>query len=249
MNRVHVLILAGGKGVRMGGEHPKTLAPVRGAPILFRILDAVSPICAEPTVVVGYRGDEVIAATAGRCRYVRQDKQLGTGHAVQCAQESLRNDPMDALVVIPGDHPLIQTETLLSLLRAHEMGAAPITLGTVLVPTYEGDNSIFSRYGRVIRGADGIIRRVVEYKDATEDERAIREVNVSYYCFDPAWLWRHIDALENKNASQEYYLTDMVTLAFQEGSRVEGVRLASPAEGMGVNTPEELEIAERHLRD
>jgi bifunctional UDP-N-acetylglucosamine pyrophosphorylase/glucosamine-1-phosphate N-acetyltransferase len=155
------------------------------------------------------------------------------------------NEPITTVAILPGDHPLVTTETIERLVRAHEQAGTVITMATVTVPNYDGKNKIFYGYGRVLRSEDGGVRAIRELKDASDDERRIRELNCGYYCFKPAWLWGHIENLDNKNKACEFYLTDMVGIATAAGERVGAVQLKTTIEGMGVNTREELAIAER----
>jgi bifunctional UDP-N-acetylglucosamine pyrophosphorylase / glucosamine-1-phosphate N-acetyltransferase len=244
-NDAAVIILAGGRGTRMKSGHPKVLADFLGEPIITRILRAVTPICEHPSIVVGYRGEEVVAATGNRYRYIEQKEQLGTGHAVGQAKRELEHESASCIAVLNGDHPLITGDTVRRLVESHTASGANITITTVRVPSFEGDNKVLFGYGRVLRDAGGGVIGVKELKDATPAERTITEVNCGYYCFRPEWLWKNIEALENKNEAKEYYLTDLVGVAAKQGERINACELRSYAEAMGVNTPEELQIAER----
>jgi UDP-N-acetylglucosamine diphosphorylase/glucosamine-1-phosphate N-acetyltransferase len=248
---VHVIIMAGGKGTRMKSDIPKVLHPVRGVPIINRVLLSVEPLCARPTLVVGYKADDVIAATGGKdgkYSYARQKEPLGTGHAVMSAKDLLspRSD-IKTIIVLNGDHPLIRTETIRDLAALHARNKATITLGTFRVPDYDGIHSIFNGWGRIIRNPDGRVEKIVEFKDASEAERAIREVNLNYYCFNAAWLWQNIDALEKNNAAGEYYLTDMVKIAKDQGRPVSTFEVKEFTECLGINTIEQLRMVEEAI--
>lgn len=244
---IHVVLLSGGKGTRMKSDLPKVLHPVLGVPIINRLLASVLPLCPKPTLIVGHKAEQVIAATGNAYHYVLQKEQLGTGHAIQCAKADLvgRSD-IDTILVLPGDHPLISTDTLLNLIQAHEQSEATITLGTTVVTDYEGDRAVFEHYGRVIRDSTNVVDRIVEYKDASPEERAVREVNVSYYCFNATWLWQNIDSLRDTNASKEFYLTDLIHIAKEQGKKIEPF-IFSNIECLGVNTPEQLAQVEQAL--
>lgn len=147
---------------------------------------------------------------------------------------------------MPGDHPLVSAETLGQLLATHTEHRAKVSLGIVSVPNYTGDYAAFAHFGRIVRDAAGMVARIVEYKDATEEERALYEVNPSYYCFDANWLWSHMDRLTNENAAHEWYLTDMVAVARESGGPIPTVAVVNPFEGLGVNDREQLAIIERY---
>lgn len=241
-----LIILAGGKGTRMNSDLPKVLTPVGGTPIIRRLLDAVRPVFDRPAIVVGYRAEEIEAVLGDRYAYVRQAEQLGTGHAVACAKERLAGEGYRNIVVVPGDHPFIGASTLERLLDTHGRSGARVTLATVSVPDFSGDFASFYNFGRIVRDQAGFVARIVEQKDASEEELSIREVNTGYYCFDATWLWENIDRLGDANAAHEYYLTDMVGLAHTQGMRVAAWTIENPYEGLGVNTPEQLAVAEAH---
>lgn len=245
----HVIILAAGKGTRMKSELPKVLHPVKGVPIIKRLLKNIAPICERPTLVVGHKAEDVIASTNNEYHYIIQKEQLGTGHAVICAAQELKGKDFTNVIVLPGDHPLVSAKTLQSILDLHTQNQSTITLGTLIAPNFEGDNSVFSHYGRIIRNAHGLVDKIVEYKDATEEERAVREVNMFYYCFNAQWLFENISKLTNNNASQEYYLTDMVKIANDQGKTVTAYPVENIAEGYGINTPEQLRMVEDAINE
>ncbi len=244
---VHVIILAGGKGTRMKAEQPKVLTPIRGIPMIRRVLQAVRPICSKPTIIVGFEGQKIVDVVGDAASYVWQREQLGTGHAVQEARAELDRPDISEIVVLYGDHPLISEQTGRNLIAVHQSPReATITMATVEVPNFEEHWAIFERFGRILRDSERHVCGIVEWKDATEEEKKIREVNPGYYCFNAKWLWENISRLENKNASGEYYLTDLVGLAVEDGKKVQAMVVEHGEEGMGVNTQEELVIAEHY---
>ena len=245
---ITVIILAGGKGTRVQSDLPKVLLPIHGTPILVRLLDGLRPVCARPIVVVGYKAEEVIEATGRACEYVFQREQLGTGHALQCVKSHLAGREGKEVVVLPGDHPFVTGATITRLIEAHHRMRPAVTMATVVVSHFEAEYAIFYHFGRVVRDAHGAVRDIVEFKEARNEQKDIKEVNLSYYCFDVPWLWENIDHLKNENRAREYYLTDMIRIAFTQGRMVYGVRIENPVEGMGVNTVEELHIAEKYTR-
>lgn len=231
----------------MNADGPKVLVEVGGRAILSRLLEAVTAICERPTIVVGYEGEKVIEATGGKFHYVWQREQLGTGHAVACARESLAREPIKNIIVLPGDHPMVSASTLSDLLRTHEQGGAVLTMTSGEADSYEGDYAAFYNFGRIKRNNAGEVERIVELKDASEEEKNISEVNFGYYCFKPDWLWQNIDQLKDDNKAKEYYLTDLVKLAVDRGEKIGVFTADNIAEGFGVNTPEQLAIVEKYL--
>jgi bifunctional UDP-N-acetylglucosamine pyrophosphorylase / glucosamine-1-phosphate N-acetyltransferase len=243
-----LVILAGGKGTRMQSDKPKVLHNVNGVPIIERLLQNIKNIFAQPAIIVGYKGDEVISVLGDKYDYVRQPEQLGTGHAMWCAKKVLAPKNYKNIIVTPGDHPLISSETLKKLLDLHTQEQTKISLAIVSVPHFEGDFASFYHYGRIIRGPSGDVKGIVEFKDATEEQKRICEVNTSYYCFDADWLWENIEKLNSHNAAQEYYLTDMVKIAFEQGESIASFVIENAYEGLGVNDQRQLEIVENYCR-
>ena len=237
------LILAAGKGTRMKSARAKVLHALLGAPLLDHVVRAVQALGMDPvTVVVGHQGDAVEAAFAGRgLGFVRQDPPLGTGHAVQAARERVASHPARTLLVVNGDLPLLRAETLDALLQAHRAGGAAATLLTVVL-----DDP--AEYGRVVREADGSVRAIVENKDATAQEKRIREINAGIYAFERDALLEALGQLRPQNAQGEYYLTDVVGLLRKAGRRVNAMTAADSREGLGVNSHAELAAAARLLR-
>ena len=230
----------------MQSDLPKALHMAKGVPIIKRLLNNIKSLFAEPAIVVGYRGNEIISVLGDKYLYIHQDEQLGTGHALMCAKKVLAKKEYENIVVIPGDHPLISKETLQDLLALHKSEKAKLSLAIVSVPNFKGDFTSFSNCGRIIRNAEGEIIGIVEYKDASEEQKKIREVNTSYYCFDTKWLWENIDKLEDKNVVREYYLTDMVKIAREQGDKISSFIIENAFEGLGVNNKEQLEKVESH---
>lgn len=247
-----VIIMAGGKGTRMNmTDMPKTMIPVAGKPIVEHIVAAAEAAVPEtkPAVIIGFFGERIETHFGDRVVYAKQEEQLGTGHAVACAAPLFRDrHEIENVVVIAGDQPLISAETISTLLSHHEQEGETITLGTVVVPDFTGMNEHLLHYGRIVRREDDSVERIVEYKDATEEEREIREVNTSMYCFRALWLWEHLEKLGSDNASQEYYITDLIGMAMDEGKNIRPLALPRPEEGLNVNTPEHLEAVEEVFR-
>jgi len=243
-----VIVMAGGKGTRMNmTDMPKTMIPVAGKPIVERIVEAAEEAVPEtkPVIIIGFHGEKISEYLGSRAVCVEQKEQLGTGHAVACAAPLLRGlTDISGIVVLAGDQPLISADTIRTVLARHGEYGGTITIGTVVVPDYSGIYGHLFHYGRIMRNGDGSVERIVEYKDATEEERSVREVNTSIYCFDPGWLWAHIDRLGSDNASKEFYITDLIGMAMAEGKSIRSAPLPDPLEGLNVNTPEQLSAIE-----
>lgn len=224
----------------MKSDRPKVLTELQGKTFIERVVEVARAINQKPVVVVGYKGEEVLQLLGDSCRYVWQREQRGTGHAVQCALEELHPTTAVNIIVIPGDHPLIERETLASMLKSHMESKAPITITTVVVPKFEEPYAMFDAYGRIVRDQLGKVSAIVEVKDATLEQRAIRELNVGYYVFNAVWLKTHIETLQNNNTAGEYYLTDLVKIACNEKTHINDVVLDDIKVGMGVNTLEDF---------
>ena len=235
--------MAAGKGTRMKSRHPKVLQKLAGRALLQHVLDTAARLLARSAVVVtGHGAAEVEAALAGTqsaeagydLKFVRQEPQLGTGHAVQQAVPALRDDGM--VVVLSGDVPLTQADTLQALVNA--AGSDKLALLTVSMPDPTG-------YGRIVRNEAGTVQRIVEQKDANEAERAITEIYSGIMAVPARHLTRWLARLNNNNAQGEYYLTDIVAMAVADGVPVVGHRIADALQVAGVNSPLQLAELER----
>lgn len=235
--------MAAGKGTRMKSRHPKVLQKLAGRALLQHVLDTAAQLKARSAVVVtGHGAEQVEAAIAGAqggeagydLRFVRQEPQLGTGHAVQQAVPALRDDGM--VVVLSGDVPLTQADTLQALVDA--AGSDRLALLTVTMPDPTG-------YGRIVRNESGTVQRIVEQKDASEAERAISEIYSGIMAVPARHLTRWLGKLDNNNAQGEYYLTDIVAMAVADGVPVVGHRIADALQVAGVNSPLQLAELER----
>ncbi|HID34291.1 MAG TPA: bifunctional N-acetylglucosamine-1-phosphate uridyltransferase/glucosamine-1-phosphate acetyltransferase [Anaerolineae bacterium] len=236
-----IVILAAGKGTRMKSNLPKVLHPLAGRPMIAYSLDLARALSdLPPVVIVGYKAEEVKAAVGNRATFVEQTEQLGTGHAVMQAEAALAGRA-DTVMVYAADMPLITPATLQRLRQAHAESGAAITMLSVIAEDPRG-------FGRVVRGEDGGALAIVEEIEATEEEKAIRELNAGVYCFDGAWLWPALHRLQPSPRKGEYYLTDLVGLAVADGRRAEVVTTETPAEALGVNTRVHLAEAETVVR-
>lgn len=239
-----LLILAAGKGKRMLSRRVKVLHQLCGWPILEYVLQAVGPLEAERTaVVIGYQGEQVRARFAGRgLIFVEQSEQLGTGHAALQARPALQNKGGEILI-LPGDLPLLQTELLGEFIAFHKAHRGRLSLLTMELAEPTG-------YGRVIRGREGRVMRIVEEKDASEEERQIREVNSGVYLArNDGLFWEALEGLGSANAQGEYYLPDIISFYRGRGEVVRAL-LAKESEWLlGVNSRADLARAEAILRE
>ncbi len=243
-SKIKIVILAAGHGKRMYSEIPKVLMQVKGKSMISLLLESVhkSGINDEPIIVVGYKKEMVIAELGDKYHYVNQEEQLGTGQAVFCAKDECGD--AKHIIVLYGDQPFTSPETIKKIAEKHLESGMKITMATVKVPDFEDWRECFTHFSRVIRDENGKIIRTVEKKDATEEEKKITEVNPCYFCFDSAWLWQNLEKIKNENAQGEYYLTDMIRLATENGIEIESIEI-EPHEALGANSKEELEILER----
>ena len=230
-----VIVLAAGQGKRMRSELPKVLHPIAGRPLLAHVLDAARALDPRKIVVVhGHGAERVRAAFAQEAvEWVLQSEQLGTGHAVQQAMAHV-NGGGDVLILY-GDVPLVRPDSLKRLVEAARQGVAVLTT--------EVDDP--RGYGRIVRNASGAVERVIEEKDASNAERAIREINAGFMALDGKRLGGWLGQINNRNAQKEYYLTDVVSLAVKERVPVIGVKVHDPVEVAGVNSKAELAALER----
>jgi len=243
LNDAAVLILAAGQGTRMKSRMAKVLHSAGGKTLVRHAIDTALKIAPPERVfvVVGYQAETVRAqAEAAGIRTIHQTEQLGTGHAVMCGQEQLARLG-GRLIVLVGDCPLIRAETLEDLAEAQRASAAGAALLTTEVEDPTG-------YGRIIRGADGGVREIVEHKACTPAQLAVREINSGIYSFESAALWNHIHQIRPDNPAREYYLTDMIAILIRAGRRVEALRIADFGEVLGINNRVELADADRILR-
>lgn len=235
-----VVIMAAGKGTRMNNpDMAKVMYSVNGRPMVEHVVDLALALHAERTVVVvGWQKDSVIdhlRQTGHPVVCVEQNPQLGTGHAVMQAEEALSGFTGDVLV-LSGDVPLLRESTVTSLIDVHRHYGAG---GTVLTAVLENPFG----YGRIVRAGDGSVESIVEQKDATEEQRAIREINSGIYVFDRDRLFDGLKHISPNNAQKEYYLTDVFHYLWEHGFPVHAVPAEDPREIQGINTPEQLDAA------
>jgi bifunctional UDP-N-acetylglucosamine pyrophosphorylase / glucosamine-1-phosphate N-acetyltransferase len=241
---IQIIILAAGHGKRMQSELPKALTQLRDKPFIKHVLESISMsgICDNPIIVIGQKGDQVREALGPSYMYAIQEEQLGTGHAVMSAESVVRNS--DTIIVLYADHPLVSADTIKNLVNTHKESNATLTMATAHVPDFLEWRSAFLNFGKFVRDEKGKITKIVEVKDANEEELKIKEVNPAYMCFDAKWMWKHLHMLKNENAQKEYYLGDLVGMAFAEDQKISSISI-DPKEALGVNTKEQLELIEK----
>jgi bifunctional UDP-N-acetylglucosamine pyrophosphorylase/glucosamine-1-phosphate N-acetyltransferase len=246
MNALEIVILAAGKGNRMNSDTPKPLSPVGGEISLRRILKNVAWGTNDPIIVVSRNNEKIVEALGPGFTYVIQEKQRGTGDAVHAVKKTLNNRVFaENTMVLLADQPFISEQTLQNLWSVHKEKNAVLTIGTVTVPDFSGDHELFFRYGRILRDENNRVQGIVEEKDASEEEKKIKEVNISYYCFKTEWLWENIGMLKNENKSGEFYITDMVHIAASQNIPIHSYAVPDLKEGMGFNTQEQLELLQK----
>lgn len=234
------IILAAGKGTRMNSERPKILHEIAGKSMIHHVCETVAKAGFEEVyVVVGHKKEQVQGELTGNL--IVQEPQLGTGHGVDVCREALEGYTGTVLVT-HGDTPLFTPETLEALVAKHQKTGAKATVITTYLANPKG-------YGRVCRDASKAICRIVEQKDATEEERAICEVNTGTYCFDAPLLFHCLKNIARNNVQGEYYLPDVLPLMIQEGHRVESYVLDDPRESLGINDRIQLAEAEKVMQE
>ena len=241
MSELVTIILAAGKGTRMKSSHPKVLHQVCGKAMVRHVLDAAEAAGSKRNIiVVGFGADEVRAELGNAAEVVVQAEQLGTGHAVLQAEPLLR-DASGTVMVLCGDTPLLTGALVKRLYEEHEKAGAKATVLTAVMPDATG-------YGRVIRTAAGDVEKIVEHKDATEEERAVQEVNSGIYCFEKEALFSALKNVGCDNAQGEYYLPDVLSILRERGEKIWAVAADDYEETLGVNSRLHLAQAEKILR-
>ncbi len=244
--RSQIVILAAGKGTRMGGQLPKVLVMLKNKPLILYTLEEIEKInqLAKPVVVVGYGADKVKTVLGDGYSFVYQLEQLGTAHAVQMAKRMVK---ADNILVLYGDMPFIKANSLKELIKLHFKTHANISMLTATAPSFKGEYASLEHFGRIIRGDNHAISGIVEFKDASAHQRKIKEVNPGIYMFNTKWLWENLAKIKNHNAQKEYYLTDIVALAIKDKQKVHSVSIPA-REVLGINSKEDLLLAEKNLK-
>ncbi len=229
MKDLTVVILAAGEGKRMRSRQPKMLHTLCGRPLLAYGLRTARVLADRIALVVGPNTERVRAAAGEGVTIVEQRERLGTGHAVLQARPACGEG---TILVLPGDTPLLSSETLERLVRHHRATGAVATVLTAVVDRPQG-------YGRILRQG-GRVKRIVEDRDATDDQKKITEIGTSVYCFEAKRLWKALAEVKPDNDQGEYYLTDVVGILAKAGGRVEALAVPDPAEALGINDRKQL---------
>jgi bifunctional UDP-N-acetylglucosamine pyrophosphorylase/glucosamine-1-phosphate N-acetyltransferase len=238
------IILAAGKSTRMQSALPKVLHEVCGRPMLAFVLDACRKAGVNRlVVVVGHRKDDVISTFAGDddIEWVEQIEQKGTGHAALMCEPAL-NGFAGPVLTIAGDMPLIRANTVSAVLAEAARTQHAVTLATSVLGDPDG-------YGRIVRSAAGALTAIVEHHDCTPEQRAIREVNISYYCFADRRLFDLLRRIEPNNAKGEYYITDTVSIALREGWGAGAIPAVPPEDAMGINSRADVALISRIMQE
>lgn len=241
METTEIIILAAGKGTRMGADVPKCLVPVKGIPIIDRLLaNLEKALVNKPLLVTGDRAEVIESHLGDRARYVRQLEQKGTAHAAQTALKALL-PTTKSVVILYADHPFVSGDTVIKLLSCLDKNT--IGLGTLDGGDFGGWKSVFKHWGRIIYSKAGLIEKVIEFKDADEATKSLSIVNPGFYAVKADWLKKALEEIQPNNAQGEYYLTDIIKIAQEEGQSIGEVRV-EPFEAMGLNSKAEVEYAE-----
>ncbi len=237
------LILAAGKGKRMKSARSKVLHRILGKTLIEYVIEAldIEEIERIGVVVSNQNIDEIRTILGNKVDYIIQEEQLGTGHAVLSAEKWL-DDFKGKVVVVVGDAPFLEKETIRNLLHQFERKKYACVL---LSAIYDSPPA----YGRVIRNEANELVKIVEEKDATEEEKKVKEVSSSHYCFDKSKLFSALNLVKNNNTQGEYYLPDVIEIFIKKGELVEALPVSDPMITFGVNSPEDLELAAQKLRN
>ena len=226
----------------MKSELPKVLHPLCGKPLIRHVIDNIRKSGIDDiTVIVGYKGEDVIQNIGPSVKYEWQREQFGTGHAVMQAEDGFRGFEGKVLVAC-GDAPLISANSFSSLIGMMDKEGAKAAVLTMIQENPTG-------YGRMIKDGSGALVRIVEEKDATSEQKLIKEVNSGTYAFDSGLLFEGLKTVKNDNAQKEYYLPDVLLYIIEKGFRVVTIPLENPFEGRGINSKEELAAIEKVIGD
>ncbi|QHE54087.1 bifunctional UDP-N-acetylglucosamine diphosphorylase/glucosamine-1-phosphate N-acetyltransferase GlmU [Pontibacillus sp. HMF3514] len=241
MHSTYAVVLAAGKGTRMKSDLPKVLHPVCGKPMVEHITDHLKNLNTNEIVtVVGHKKEMIQEQLGQSVKYAVQEEQLGTAHAVKMSEELL-GDKEGTTLIITGDTPLITEKTLDYLLKHHHQTNAAGTILTMLPEDPSG-------YGRIVRNASGNVKRIVEQKDATEDEKEIQEVNTGIFCFDNQLLFSALQEVDSNNNQSEYYLPDVIEILQNKQHTISASVMEDVDEGLGINDRIQLSKAEQIMQ-
>lgn len=242
------IILGAGKGTRMNKGNaspiPKVMFEMAGEPVIRHSVDAIKNVGIKKImVVVGYKKEMVEDYLGDEVEYAEQAEQLGTGHAAMMAEKNLKGKA-EALIIFYGDNPLYRPESIQKLISLYEKEKPTVAMLTVVF-----DDPMFWAFGRIVRDKNGNVISITEQKDCTPEQLKIKESNPGFYIFDANWFWENCCKLHNENTQKEYYLTDMIGLAKEQGKKIVATPVFSEHEALGINTLEQLKQAEEVIRN
>ncbi len=241
-NQICAVVLAAGKGTRMKSELPKVATLLNGKPLILHVLDnLISSGIKDIYVVVGFKKEEVIEICKlyKNIHFIEQKEQLGTGHALLCCEESLK-DFHGNLLVACGDVPLLTASSFRNLASFHINNNHSVTVLSAEIETPKG-------YGRLIRNSEGVLQQIVEEKDATDAERKVKEINTGTYIFNSPEVFQNLKKVNTDNAQGEYYLPDLIKIANSKNEKAGALKLLNHLESSGVNAPEDLQRLESYI--
>jgi bifunctional UDP-N-acetylglucosamine pyrophosphorylase/glucosamine-1-phosphate N-acetyltransferase len=246
MDNIAAVILAAGKGTRMaGGDQspiPKVMYEISGKPIIsYSVQNLKNAGIDTVVVVVGYQKESIENFLGEKVLYAVQTEQLGTGHAVMAAREKLAGES-EAVLVCYGDMPLFKPSTIKSLIEVYDREKPAIAMLSIIL-----DDPEFWAFGRIVRNEAGDVVASIEQRDCNEEQLKIKESNPCFYIFNSHWLWSNLDKLSTENAQGEYYLTDIIKVAIDQGKKIIAMPITDETEALGINTPEQLKMAEEIL--
>ncbi len=243
MNKQHlkVFILAAGKGTRMKSDLAKVLHTVNGKPMINHVLDMLKSVQPDETyLIIGHQADKVREVTSAyNVKYVEQKEQLGTGHALMVAGENL-TDQQGLSIILCGDVPLLKADTVKKLITKHQQDNLSATILTIKLEEPK-------HYGRIIRDKNDLVQKIVEFRDASLEERDVQEINSGIYCFNTQDLFDAVKNLKNHNDQKEYYLTDTIEILVKQNKRIGAMLVNDPLEVHGINDVNDLQVAEKAL--
>ncbi len=240
MNQLSAIILAAGKGTRMKSKKPKVIFELAGIPLINRVIQTAQKAnCSKIVTVVGYKRKEVEKIiNSKKIEFVEQTEQNGTGHAVMVTEKSFSNFS-GTIFILCGDVPLLRYETLEKMLKQHLEQKAACTVLTATM------NDAL-KYGRIVRNSKGNVEKIVEFKDASEEIKEIKEINTGIYCFNAKDLFSALKEVNSNNAQNEFYLTDTLEILNKKGRIVCSTSLKNMVEASGVNSQKQLSELENH---
>lgn len=234
--KLNAIILAAGKGTRMKSDLPKCAYPFCGKPMVNYIIESCKEAGVENIVcVVGYKKEEMIKILPEDVKYAVQEEQLGTGHATKCAYELLK-DEEGLTLIFPGDMPLISAETIKALVETHQNNKNALTIVTTILEDPKA-------YGRIYR-ENGLVKKIVEFKDCNEEQKLIKEINVALYSIDNKLLFESLKGISNANKANEYYLTDIIEIIGKD-KKVDTFVVENDYRLTGINDVETLKEIEK----